>query len=226
MLKHLLVGLAAFGLSTLTAAAPVEGQDYTVLDTPVKTQVDDNQIEVTGVFWYGCPHCYNLEEPLNAWVAELPEDVTFNRLPATMGDAWVKHAFAYYAAEDLGILDKVHDDFFEALHEQGKRLTDPDDIAAFFSNYGVSEEDALKALNSFGVKSQVSKANTRMRGMELMGVPALVVDGRYVISPSSAGSLDNMPLIAGSLIEQIREERGTAANDDSQTDATEVNSQE
>lgn len=226
MLKPLLVGLAAFGLSTLAVAAPVEGQDYSVLDTPVKTLVDDNQIEVTGVFWYGCPHCYNLEEPLNAWVAELPEDVTFNRLPATMGDTWVKHAFAYYAAEDLGIVDEVHDDFFDALHEQGKHLTDPDDIAAFFSNYGVSEEDTLESLNSFGVKSQVNKANARMRGMELMGVPALVVDGRYVISPSSAGSLDNMPLIADSLIEQIREERSAEADDDSQTDTTEGNSQE
>ncbi|WP_051233841.1 thiol:disulfide interchange protein DsbA/DsbL [Halomonas halocynthiae] len=226
MLKPLLVGLAAFGLSTLAVAAPVAGQDYTVLDTPVKTQVEEGQIEVTGVFWYGCPHCYNLEKPLEPWVAELPEDVTFNRLPATMGDTWVKHAFAYYAAEDLGIVDEVHNDFFDALHEQGKRLTDPNDIADFFSNYDVSEEDALAALNSFGVKSQVNKANARMRSMELMGVPALVVDGRYVISPSSAGSLDNMPLIAGSLIEQIRNERGTSASAASQAEATEESSQE
>lgn len=226
MLKHLLIGLAAFGFSTLTIAAPVEGQDYTVLDSPVTPLVDDDQIEVTGVFWYGCPHCYALEEPLNAWVAELPEDVTFNRLPATLGDNWVKHAFAYYAADDLGIVDEMHDDFFDALHEQGKRLTDPDDIAAFFSNYGVSEEETLESLNSFGVKSQVNKANARMRGMELMSVPALVVDGRYVISPSSAGSLDNMPLIADSLIEQIRESRGDTGSDNAPTDTSEGNSQE
>lgn len=219
MLKSLLIGLAALGLSTVTAAANlVEGQHYTVLDTPVKTQVEDGQIEVTEVFWYGCPHCYSLEAPLNAWVAELPEDVTFNRLPATMGDVWVKHAVAYYAAEDLGILDQVHSDFFTALHEQGEHLTEADDIAAFFSDYGVSEEDALSALNSFGVKSQVNQANARMRGMQLMGVPALVVDGRYVITPRTAGSLDNMPQIAEALIDQVRDERGPST--------TESNSQE
>ncbi|HSH48034.1 MAG TPA: thiol:disulfide interchange protein DsbA/DsbL [Halomonas sp.] len=208
MLKPLLVGLVTLGLSTITAAANlIEGQHYTVLDTPLKTQVEDGQIEVTVAFWYGCPHCYSLEEPLNAWVAELPEDVSFNRLPATMGDAWIKHAVAYYAAEDLGILEQVHSDFFAALHEQGKRLTDADDIATFFSGYGVSKEDALSALNSFGVKSQVNQANARMRAMQLMGVPALMVDGRYVITPRSAGSLDNMPQIAAALIDQVRSER-------------------
>lgn len=226
MLKPLLVGLAALGLSTITAAAsPVEGQHYTVLDTPVRTQVEDGQIEVIEAFWYGCPHCYNLEAPLNAWVAELPEDVTFSRLPATMGDAWVKHAAAYYTAEDLGILEQLHSDFFAAIHEQGRHLTEANDIAAFFSDYGVSEEDVLSTLNSFGVKSQVNQANARMRGMQLMGVPALIVDGRFVVSPSSAGSLDNMPQIAGALIEQVRDERGPVAAADASTTSTEGDSQ-
>ncbi len=43
--------------------------------------------------------------------------------------------------------------------------------------------------------------------MRLMGVPALIVDGRFVITPSTAGGLDNMPVIAEALIEQVRDER-------------------
>lgn len=46
-----------------------------------------------------------------------------------------------------------------------------------------------------------------MREMRLMGVPALIVDGRYVVSPQSAGSLENMPQIADALIEKVRNER-------------------
>lgn len=207
MLKQWIAVVAGLGLSTLAAAAPVEGTDYEVLDTPVETSVDEGQIEVVEVFWYGCPHCYNLEEPLNAWVDELPDDVTFQRLPATMGDTWTKHATAFYAAKQLDILDEVHADFFEAIHQDGEELTAVDDIAAFFSDYGVSEEQAREALTSFGVKSQINQAHAKMRAYQLMGVPALVVDGRYVITPGSAGSLDNMPQIAGALVDKVRNEQ-------------------
>lgn len=208
MLKSLMIVLAGLALPGLaTAQSLVAGEHYEVLDNPVETQVEDERIEVTEAFWYGCPHCYTLEAPLNAWVAEQPEDVAFQRMPATMGGDWNTHAFVFYAAQQLGILDDLHDDVFHAIHEEGRSLTDSDDIAAFFSNYGVSEEEARNALGSFGVRGKVNQANARMRQMQLMGVPALIVDGRYLISPSSAGSLDNMPQIAGALVEQVRSER-------------------
>jgi len=200
-----LAGLALPGLAS--AQNLVEGEHYEVLPEAVETRVDDGQIAVTEAFWYGCPHCYNLEEPLNAWVAEQPEDVSFQRMPATMGGDWNQHALAFYAAQELGIQDAIHDDFFHAIHEEGRRLTENADIAEFFSDYGVSEEEALQALGSFAVKSRVNQANTRMRTMRLMGVPALIIDGRYLVTPSSAGSLANMPQIAGGLVDKVREER-------------------
>ncbi|PWW39036.1 thiol:disulfide interchange protein DsbA/DsbL [Chromohalobacter israelensis] len=208
MLKSLLVLVTGMSLSTLVMAAePVAGEDYTVLDEPVKTEVPEGKIEVNEVFWYGCPHCYALEAPLNAWVGELPDDVVFQRIPATMGETWTKHARAFYAAKELGIQEDMHSDFFDAIHEQGQRLTEPDDIAEFFTQYGVSKDEALEALDSFGVKSQLNQASAKMRGYQIMGVPALVVDGRYVITPSSAGALDNMPKIADALIDKVRSER-------------------
>lgn len=208
MFKLLVTALAGLGLSTLASAQTlIEGEHYEVLDEAVETQVNDDQIEVIEAFWYGCPHCYSLEDPLNAWVEEQPEDVVFYRLPATMGGDWNKHAAAFYAADELGIRDDIHDDFFDAIHEDDRKLTDDDDIAEFFSDYGVSEDEARKALSSFGVKNRVNRANSRMRDYKVMGVPALIVDGRYVISPSSAGSLENMPKIASALIEKVRDER-------------------
>ncbi|MBZ9558865.1 MULTISPECIES: thiol:disulfide interchange protein DsbA/DsbL [Modicisalibacter] len=208
MLKQWIAAIAGLGFSTLVMAAPVAGEDYKVLDTPVETSVPAGQIEVNEVFWYGCPHCYKLEGPLNDWVAQLPDDVTFQRIPATMGDTWTAHARAFYAAKQLGILDKVHEDFFDAIHQQGKHLTDPDDVAEFFSQYGVTKQAALDAIESFGVKSEINQAHAKMRAYQLMGVPALVVDGHYVVTPQTAGSLENMPKIAGELIDKVRDERG------------------
>lgn len=208
MFKTLMIALAGLGLSTLASAASlVEGEHYEMLPEAIDTSVEEDQIEVREVFWYGCPHCYNLEDPLNAWVAEQPEDVGFMRMPATMGGEWNKHAVAFYAARELGILDDIHDDFFHAIHENGRSLTEVDDVADFFSDYDVSEEEAREALDSFGVRNLVNQANNTMRTMQLRGVPALVVDGRYLVTPSSAGSLENMPQIAGDLVEKVREER-------------------
>jgi thiol:disulfide interchange protein DsbA len=208
MLKTLMIALAGLGLSAAVSAQElVEGQHYTLLESPVSTQVEEGQIEVTEAFWFGCPHCYRLQAPVSEWFETLEDDVSVVYLPATMGGDWNTHATAFYAAESLGIRDELHADFFSAIHEDGRSLTDADEIAEFFSNYGVSTEEAKQALGAFSVRSDVNKAHSRMREMRLMGVPALVVDGRYVITPSTAGSLDNMPQIADALVERVRAER-------------------
>lgn len=208
MFKTLMVAMAGLGLSAAVSAQElVAGQQYELLDTPVETNVEDGQIEVTEVFWFGCPHCYRLQTPVNEWYETLDDDVSVVHMPATMGGDWNTHATAFYAAESLGIEDELHADFFNAIHQEKQSLTDPDDIAEFFANYGVSEEEAKQALTAFSVRSEVNKANSRMREMRLMGVPALVVDGRYVVTPSSAGSLENMPQVADELIKQVRAER-------------------
>ncbi|BCA93473.1 thiol:disulfide interchange protein DsbA [Vreelandella aquamarina] len=208
MLKTLMVALAGLGLSAAVSAQElVEGQHYTLLESPVATQVDEDQIEVTEAFWFGCPHCYRLQTPVNEWYETLDDDVSIVKMPATMGGDWNTHATAFYAAKSLGIEEELHADFFDAIHQDGRSLTDADKIAEFFSDYGVSEEEAKQALTAFSVRSEVNKANSRMREMRLMGVPALIVDGRYVVSPQSAGSLENMPQIADALIEKVRSER-------------------
>ncbi|HAA44307.1 MAG: thiol:disulfide interchange protein DsbA [Halomonas sp. 54_146] len=208
MFKTLMVAMAGLGLSAAVSAQElVEGQHYQLLEAPVETYVEDGQIEVTEVFWFGCPHCYRLQEPVNDWYETLEDDVSVEHMPATMGGDWNTHATAFYAAESLGIREELHADFFNAIHEDGRALTEADDIATFFADYGVTEEEAKQALTAFNVRSEVNKANSRMREMRLMGVPALVIDGRYLVTPSTAGSLDNMPLIASALIEQVRAER-------------------
>lgn len=208
MLKALMVAATGLVFSTVAGAQElVEGQHYERLESPVETVVDEGQIEVTEAFWFGCPHCYRLQSSVTDWYETLEDDVRVVKLPATMGGDWNTHATAFYAAEQLGIEEDLHADFFTAIHEDGQALNDTDDIAAFFANYGVTEDEARDALTSFGVRSDVNSANGRMRDMQLMGVPALIIDGQYLVSPSSAGSLDNMPQIAETLIARIREER-------------------
>ena len=57
------------------------GKDYIVLAAPLPTTTG-KQIEVREFFWYGCPHCFEMERHVAAWLQKKPEDVEFVLTPA------------------------------------------------------------------------------------------------------------------------------------------------
>jgi len=208
MIKKLIQHIGALMLmavmSTAAQAADFkEGVHYIKLATPVAVS-EPGKIEVAELFWYGCGHCFEFEPYIAPWSEKLPSDVRFERVPATFSKPWQTHATGFYAAEALGIGKTLHSDFFNRIHRQGQRLSNNDSLAKFFSEYGVTEDQAEKALKSFGVKSKVNQAGARIRGYQAMGVPALVVNGKYRIDTSTAGSWANMLKIAEYLIEEER----------------------
>ncbi|MGH8245677.1 MAG: thiol:disulfide interchange protein DsbA/DsbL, partial [Gammaproteobacteria bacterium] len=125
---------------------------------PAQPVATDGKIEVIEVFWYGCPHCYDFEPYIDAWAASKAPDVEFRRIPAAFNKAWQIHAKAYYAAEVLGVVDKIHTPFFKALHESKRRLDDEASLAQFFAENGVSKEAFIEAFSSFAVDAKVQQA--------------------------------------------------------------------
>tara|TARA_R110001583_G_scaffold3798_5_gene23194 strand:+ start:906 stop:1133 length:228 start_codon:yes stop_codon:yes gene_type:complete len=56
-------------ISSLTLAAEYEaGVNYDVLADPVPVMAD-GKVHVEEAFWYGCPHCFHLDESLSQWVS-------------------------------------------------------------------------------------------------------------------------------------------------------------
>lgn len=64
-------------LSAATAAL-ADGPEFSPLEKPQPTETP-GKIEVIEFFWYGCPHCNQLEPLLNAWEKRLPKDVVLRR---------------------------------------------------------------------------------------------------------------------------------------------------
>ncbi len=115
-MKKLLAALLLI-VSANVMADPQAGTDF---NPTVQTIPTDNpaKIEVTELFWYGCPHCHDMEPLLTAWVKKLPQDVYFKRVPGLPRPDWAPMAKAYYAMETLGITEKLHSKLFEAIHKQ------------------------------------------------------------------------------------------------------------
>jgi len=164
----------------------------------------NGKVHVEELFWYGCGHCFSLEAYAENWVSKLPADVEFNRVPAMFGKSWVIHAQMYYIGEILGITEKSHGDIFKAIHMKGQRLQRKSEQQKFFEAYGVSEEDFNKAYSSFTVKSRMKQADKRIRAYKVSGVPAIVVNGKYLVDAASAGGQHNIFKVVDYLIEQER----------------------
>jgi len=204
-----LTSSAVLALSLLSAASLVNaqpwvaGEHYRVLDNPVRT-ASDNGVEVAEVFWYGCPHCYNFKPLAEAWEAEAPDYINYVKLPAALGRSWEPHAYAFYALEAMGELDKVHDALFDALAGERRPLNTPEALADFVAGYGVNAEKFLENYNSFGVRARVQQAQVKIRGARITGTPTMLVDGKYVVSASMAGSHENTLKVVEYLAEKER----------------------
>ncbi|MBM6552243.1 thiol:disulfide interchange protein DsbA/DsbL [Marinomonas ostreistagni] len=206
-MKKLLTAFVVALLLPLTSAWAQEysdGNGYTTIKNPVRT-ADPDKIEVVEIFWYGCPHCNALEPLTQAWKQDLADDVDFKYMPAVFGRGWLAHAKAFHVADILGVEEQLHSDLFHAIHQEGRRLNNEDDLAEFFSNYGVSEDEFKKQFNSFAVNSRLSQADAKIRAYGARGVPGLIVNGKYLVTASTAGGNNRIYDVVDYLIEQERQ---------------------
>lgn len=182
MKKFILGGVTAMVMAfsaNAIAADFVAGKDYTVVQNPGKPEVA-GKIEVREFFWYGCPHCFKLEPHMQAWLRKIPSDVNFIRTPAAMNKLWEQGARAYYVSEALGVRKRTHLPLFHA-NGNGQQILQKDEFAKFFTKYGVPEAKFNSMYNSFAITAKVSQANKLAQQYQLSGVPAVVVNGKYVV---------------------------------------------
>ncbi|MCX7893556.1 MAG: thiol:disulfide interchange protein DsbA/DsbL [Burkholderiales bacterium] len=209
MMKRLVAVLAAVAAFASPAAAqtPQAGIDYTVLKEAQPTD-SPGKVEVTEFFWFGCPHCYSLEPALERWVKKQPKDVEFKRVPAYFNRQWEVGARVYYALEATGDLDRLFKPLFDAIHREGLRSGDEKAIAEWLAKQGVDMQKYNAALKSFGVDAKVRRAGQLTQAYKLDGVPAVAVQGKYVVSASQAGGVDRMFDILDLLVAQSRKDLG------------------
>ncbi len=187
-----------------------EGVNYEKLAAPQPTDNAD-KIEVRELFWYACPHCYRLEPTLHEWLKEKPADVEFVRMPAILGPNWELLARAYYTAEILGVLDKVHEPIFERLHKERKRIRTPEDVRAIFVKQGISANDFDKAFKSFAVVMKTNRSKRVREMYGITGVPTLIINGKYRTNATMAGGNKQMFEVIDYLVEQERKAAGGKA---------------
>ncbi len=186
-LTPLFAGFAmVVALGFISTGNVMAAKEYEMINPPQPTTSKD-KVEVVELFWYGCPHCFTLEPYVERWLKRKPENVKFVRMPGMFRPSWEIHGRAYYAAEVLGVVDKVHKPMFEAIHEQKRSLNDEASIMALFKANGVSEKDFKRVFRSFAVETKLRRAKDMGQRYGVRGVPALIVNGKYRTGATQSG---------------------------------------
>ncbi|HIE76526.1 MAG TPA: thiol:disulfide interchange protein DsbA/DsbL [Gammaproteobacteria bacterium] len=176
----------------LAFALPVTGQEYEQginyfpLKIPQPVHTGD-KIEVLELFWYRCPHCFELEPYLNKWLKSKPDFIEYVRLPAVLNRSWAFDARVFYTFVALGLVDSLHEAYFEAIHTDRKRIVTVEQLADWVADKGQDPQQILDTFNSFGVDSMVAHAADMSGRYETDGVPTIIVDGKYRTKVSLAG---------------------------------------
>lgn len=194
VLMAALAAAAAFPLAAAPAAsAPVEGEDYRVIEGGAPFKPVPGKVEVAEVFGYTCGHCARFEPQLAAWKRTLPARANFVAVPAPFGGHWIPYARAYVAAQALGVADRSHGAMFRALHDERRLpMSNPsaEEIAAFYADYGVAAPRFVAAYNAPTVDAQLARARAFITRSGIDGTPSMVVAGRYhVLGRSPADTL-------------------------------------
>ncbi len=187
-------------LSCSALAAP----GYKTIDPPVNTTVEAGQVEVLEYFWFGCPHCFAFEPVINDWAANKPDHVTFVREAPPLNPGWMSHSQAFYAAEVLGVTDKMFEPFFNAIHVDKRRLRKPSEIAEFMGELGIDSKKFLATMESFAVQARIKQAMLRASASGITGVPSMVVNGKYLTGNSIAGGHQGIVRVLDELVETER----------------------
>ena len=182
MIKKVFLALSLIFTSPLVMAQQdkyQEGVHYFKIQQPPGVQPSDT-VEVTEVFSYACSHCNTFEPYMQNWEKKKADYIKFNRLPVAFGRrAWELLARGYMAAEMMGIADKSHVPMMDAIWKERKQFRNVEQLADFYSAFGVEKDAYIAHFNSFAADSQMRKGQRDVGQFGIRGTPSLVVNRKY-----------------------------------------------
>ena len=185
---------AATGLALAQTQSLQAGRNYTRLDPP-RPVTTGSRIEVIEFFYYGCPICYEFQPHFSRWQFQAPEYVALRRVPVLSSENWEPFAKLYYTLEILGELGRLHWPVYDNYHFDGIKLNDEKVMADWVARNGIDRQKF------------VAQSRDMVKTYDVRGVPAVVVDGKYLTSARLAGGTRQLAQVVDLLVKQARKER-------------------
>jgi thiol:disulfide interchange protein DsbA len=178
-------GLLLTSACTAQSGSPppyTEGSEYVTLPGPHQRYSSEGKVEVVEVFSYDCIHCAHFAPMAEKLRKELPAGVVFKLVPAAFNSPWIPFARAYYAAKQLGVVDRTHLQLFVAKFAQHYPINSMDELADFYAREGVDRAKFMRIATSDEVTAKLKSDFALVSKWQVDGTPSIVVDGKYRIT--------------------------------------------
>ncbi len=197
------IGIAGYGLyySLGLGGPPGTEQAFTTLDRPERT----GDVEITAYFSYICPYCRDLAELAEEWHVTLPEGIVYRRVHVAYSPSNQLLAKAHLALVHHGALETNHRRIFRAIHDRNRQFDSATALADYVGGYGIDRAIFLRTMGSPRIARDVDAGEREFTSLGLTAVPALVIDGKYVVN-MNLGRKQALT-IAASLAEQLLNRR-------------------
>ena len=197
----LLAAVMSSAAAATTTSAPnpwSEGVNYTRIVPAQPTSVGAGEVEVLEFFWYACPHCYELDPLVESWRKSKAPYVSFSRVPVMWTDGHRSLARLYYTLDALGKLGALHSEVFKEIHVKGDPLVGSTDAetehmqTVFVQRFGIAADAFHNAYHSFGVETNLQRADQLTQRYRITSVPDFVINGKYIADVATAGGSERL----------------------------------
>lgn len=179
-----------------------EGLHYFLLDgAPPAT---GGPMELVEAFSYLCSHCNTFDPYIRAWKKRKPEHVAFRRIAVVFGrGSWELYARGFVTAEMMNVAEEAHEALMDRLWKEKNIMRSMEELAEFYSQFGVDQDKFLATSSSFAVDTRLRKDQLQVQSYGVTATPTLILNGRYRIAGNAAvPSFDVMLDIVDFLIER------------------------
>jgi thiol:disulfide interchange protein DsbA len=199
--NSLLAAVMSSAAAATTTSAPTpwqEGLNYTRIVPAQPTSVPPGDVEVLEFFWYACPHCYELDPLVESWRKTKAPYINFSRVPVTWSEGHRGLARLYSTLDALGKLGQLHSEVFKEIHVKGDPLVGSSDAetehmqTVFVQRFGITADAFHNAYHSFGVETNMQRADQLTQRYRITAVPTFVVNGKYVADVATAGGQERL----------------------------------
>ena len=190
-MKYLSVLATALLFSWSANAAFSEGVEYQVLPEDAQFNAPNSVIKIYSI---NCPFCYKYEKAGIPNEKILPNDVILEQYHITTKPPFgleKTQALAIAYNESPAIYKQVKDAYYKMYHVKKKKFESADAVIMFaLPLLKMNHDEFNKAAQSNKVKSTIEKWDQGVNVAKIQGIPAITVNGKYLINTKTIKSMD------------------------------------
>ncbi len=163
------------------------GEHYKVLDLEASKQP-----VVTEFFSFYCPHCNTFEPVIQQLKSQLPSNAKLlkNHVSFMGGNMGLSMSKAYATMVTLNVEDKMVPVMFNRIHNLRQPPKNDEELRQIFLDEGIDAKKFDAAFNGFAVDSMVRRFDKQFKDSGLSGVPAVIVNNKYLVQPPRGTTMD------------------------------------